>query len=78
MEALASSRLGMAQALARFDRAGAAVVRATSAPSTAKDVEPIKAIADMVEAKHQFRASVQTARVADEMLRELLELQEED
>ncbi|MBI1188799.1 MAG: hypothetical protein GC206_15950 [Alphaproteobacteria bacterium] len=74
MEALASARLGMAQALARFDRAGAAVVRATTAE---RDVEPVQAISEMLEAKHEFRANVQVALIADEMMDALLELQRE-
>lgn len=74
MEALASARLGMAQALARFDRAGAAVVRATTVDH---DVEPVQAITEMIEAKHDFRANAHVALIADEMMDALLELQRE-
>lgn len=74
MEALASARLGMAQALARFDRAGAAVVRATTAD---KEIEPVAAIADMIAAKHDFRANAHVVLIADEMMDAILELQRE-
>lgn len=77
MEALAYARLGLSQALTRHERASASLIQSLSGQSVQGQsrVEPIAAIAGQLEAKHQFRAALITALIADEMMNDLLEIQ---
>lgn len=61
----------MADAIARFTRAGIEHVSAL----TRGEGNEASAVVDQIQAAHQFRASVFTVRVADDMMASLLDLQ---
>jgi len=63
---------GLQNAQNRFDRAAAAVTRASSNPEDVVDLS--RQTVEMLAAKNQFSASVRVARVADEMQKSLLDM----
>lgn len=57
-----------------FDRLEHASGRLLGAVNGASGADPAVALADMIQAKHQVKASVAVVRLADAMWRDLLEL----
>ena len=71
MDILATAVSGLNDAVNRFNRASTQLLDATSGDDNA---DAPGAIADMVEAKVQFGAGLATVRMADEMLKALLDV----
>jgi hypothetical protein len=71
MNAIPSAALAITNAFTRFDRASEKLLAATSGAS---NDDPAQAIVEQIEAKAQLRAGLATVRIADEMLKALLEM----
>jgi len=71
MDILATAASGLNSAVNRFNRASTQLLDATSGDDKA---DAPSAIADMVESKAQFGASLATVRMADEMMKALLDI----
>ena len=71
MDILATAVTGLNSAVNRFNRASTQLLDATSGDDKA---DAPGAIADMIEAKVQFGASVATVRMADDMMKALLDI----
>ncbi|HEY3696744.1 flagellar basal body rod C-terminal domain-containing protein [Phenylobacterium sp.] len=71
MDPIAAARYGMMVAAKRFEGAADRIAGTDGASAT----DDTQAVTDMVQAKHQYVAQVQTLKVADEMWRALIDLQ---
>lgn len=74
MSAISAAAAGLNDALVRFAGASQRVAQSTTDP----DVDAAKAVADMIVAETQAKATKSTVNIADEMMRALLEMQRED
>jgi flagellar hook protein FlgE len=72
MDPLSIARGGLMAASARFE---ASAVR-TAQMGADSTVDPTQEVVDQISAKHQFSANLGVIRVADEMWRSLLAIQE--
>ena len=71
MDPLVIARYGIAAAERRFEASASRLVRA----GVDADVDLARETVEMVQARHQFSASLQVVRFADEMWRSLLDIQ---
>ena len=62
---------GMNAAMSKFARASEKLVQSTSG---ARNDDPADAITEQIEAKIAYKANIQTIRVADDMMRALLDI----
>jgi flagellar hook protein FlgE len=72
MDPLSIARGGLMAASARFE---ASAVR-TAQMGGDSTVDPVQETVDQISAKHQFSANLGVIRIADEMWRSLLKIQE--
>jgi len=72
MDPLSIARGGLMAASARFE---ASAVR-TAQMGDDSTVDPTQEVVDQISAKHQFSANLGVIRIADEMWRSLLKIQE--
>ncbi len=73
MTAIPHAARALTSALGRFERASGRLLEAATGPGESDDIaEPL---VEMMQAKHQAKASIATVRIADSMWQSLLNLQ---
>lgn len=72
MDPIAAARYGMLAASRRFEASAERVAQVGQDAGVRLEEE----VVEQITAKHQFSAQVQTVRIADEMWRDLMKLQD--
>lgn len=71
MSAIAAASMGLAHAVRRFERASAALAEGARAGESERMAA---GVVDQIEASTQFKASLVTVAIADEMTRQLIDI----